>query len=409
MKTQYMTELLLQALDEIIDSGALNGKKIVLFGLNPPAFLCKQRLEERGLPTFAYVDNSPSAIQWWYHPRVAPAHHCFRGQERIPACKPDELPGEFHEEYVFLLYSKFEREMLQQLEKLGYSRERQTFVVGGFWKTEERKRAVIPEGAGTPLTQEEIKARQMEGLRYIHNLCEKHHLKYYLHYGTLLGAVRHRGYIPWDDDLDLLMMNDEMLELMELIRQENGRYGVFYAKYDDLCRHFIAKIEDRETLYHQWDVPLELFGGMIALDIFPMAGLPPISSEREDFYYDVVCRAKEYDDLIIDFPNPNDAVRKQRGACKQYVLDAMLKYDPRKAEELFTIPIKPRRPLTFYRKCWDERILLPFEGESFYAPAGYEEILTSHYGDYLTLPPESKRVSNHRTRVFQKRESSLLQ
>ena len=124
-------------------------KKIVLFGLNPPAFLCKQRLEERGLPTFAYVDNSPSAIQWWYHPRVAPAHHCFRGQERIPACKPDELPGEFHEEYVFLLYSKFEREMLQQLEKLGYSRERQTFVVGGFWKTEERKRAVIPEGAAT--------------------------------------------------------------------------------------------------------------------------------------------------------------------------------------------------------------------------------------------------------------------
>ena len=401
MKTQYMTDILFQALDEIADSGALNGKKIVMFGLNPPAFLCKQRLEEKGLPVFAYVDNNPSAIKWFNRPDVPIAHHHMYKDRRIEACLPGELPEEYKDEYVFLLYSKFEQEMIDQLKSLGY-REDQALIVGGFWKTEEIKRAYIPEGAGTPLTQEEIRERQMEGLRYIHRLCEKHHLRYFLHYGTLLGAVRHKGYIPWDDDLDIMMMNRDMLELLEIIRAENGRYGVFYTKYDDPVRHFIAKIEDRETVYHQWDIPLELTGGMIVLDIFPMAALPPILEERRDYYYDVAFHAKEYDDLTIDFPNPSKEIQKRRAYCKQYVLDALDRYDPWTAEKIYSIPIKPRRPLTFFRRCWDERILLPFEGEQFWCPAGYDEVLTTHYRDYMTLPPENRRVSNHRTKVFHK-------
>ncbi len=395
-----MTDNLLQAVDQIIINGHLQDKKIVMFGLNAPAFVCKQHLQDQGVEIFAFVDNSDVAIEQFNSPDVIPKRHHLIGKRRLKAYRPEELPEEYHDDYVFLVYSKFEQEMLDQLESLGYKRDEQAFLTGGFWKTEEEKRAYIPEGAGKMLTPEEIKEHQMAGLRYVHNLCEKHHLNYYLHYGTLLGAVRHKGYIPWDDDLDILMMNDEMLELLEIIKQENGRYGVFYAGFDDPVRHFIARIEDRETLYHQWDIPLETFGGMITVDIFPMAGMP--KGQEEEYYQHVTEYAWEYDDLTCEFPNPTKEIQDRRQFCKQYVLDAMLKYAPRESDYLFTIPTKPGH-IVFNRAFWDKKILMDFEKERFWGPSGYEGVLSTHYGpDYMTPPPESRRISIHRTTTFHK-------
>lgn len=399
MRCEYMTDILFKAVDGLLKEVDLHERKVVMFGLNAPAFVCKQYLQDRGIETFAFVDNSDVAIEQFNSPDVTPTRHHLIGDRRIKAYRPEDLPAAYHDEYVFLIYSKYEKEMLSQLLELGYEEGKQAFLTGGFWKTEEIKRAYVPEGAGAILTPEEIREHQMSGLRYIHNLCEKHQLKYYLHYGTLLGAIRHKGYIPWDDDLDILMMNEEMLELLEIIKQENGRYGVFYAGFNDPVRHFIARIEDRETLYHQWDIPLETFGGMITVDIFPMGGMP--KGEEEMFYNDVMQKAWEYDDLTVEFPNPDAEIQKRRAFCKRYVLDALAKYPASDSDYLFTIPTKPGR-LIFDRAYWDEQILMDFEGEQFWGPRGYDGLLTAHYGDYMTPPPENRRVSIHRTTIYHK-------
>lgn len=399
MRCEYMTDILFEAIDKIIADGILDNKKIVLFGLNAPAFACKQYLQDKGIETFAFVDNSNVAIAQFNSAEIKPTRHHMIGNRRISAYKPEELPKEYHDEYVFLIYSKFEQEMLEQLKTLGYEEGKQAFLTGGFWRTEEIKRTYVPNGAGTPMSSEEIKEHQMAGLRYVHNLCEKHHLNYYLHYGTLLGAVRHKGYIPWDDDLDILMMNDEMLELLEIIKQENGRYGVFYVGFNDPVRHFIARIEDRETVYHQWDIPLETFGGMMTVDIFPMAGMP--KGQEEEYYNDIMNYAWEYDDLTCEFPNPSPEIQVRRALCKQYVLDALTKYRPTESNYLFTIPTKPGR-LIFNRHYWDEKIMMDFEGEQFWGPKDYDGMLSAHYGDYMTPPPDNKRISIHRTTYFHK-------
>lgn len=402
MHCEYMTDILLRAIDEVIDSGVLKDRRVVMFGLNAPGFICKQYLQQKGIELFAFVDNGHSAVNQFNNPDIAPTFHHLIGDRRIKAYHPDELPDEYHDEYVFLLYSKYEQEMLNQLAEMGYAKDKQAFVLGGFWRTEELKRAYVPEGAGSLLTPDEIKECQMAGLRYVHNLCEKNGLKYFLHYGSLLGAVRHKGYIPWDDDLDILMMNEDMLKLIDIIKSENGRYEVFYAGFDDPARHFIARIVDKETLYHQWDIPLETFGGMMALDIFPMAGMPGGDEESLKFYFDVMKYAWEYDDLTVEFPNPDDNTLKRKLLCKQHVLDDMLKYPAWESEYIFTIPTKPGRPLIFRREWWDEQIPMEFEGEYFFGPKGYDAILSTHYGDYMTPPPENKKVSIHRTTTYWK-------
>lgn len=403
MQCTYMTDILFEELDKIIASGKLKNRKVVLFGLNAPAFLTKHHLAKRGIDTFAFVDNSGYPVAQFNNPEIKPTRHHLVNGNRIMAYRPEELPQEYHDEYVFLVYSKYEQEMLAQLDSLGYKTGEQAFLSGGFWRTEGIKRAVIPDGAGKILTPEEIKERQMEGLRYIHRLCEENHLDYYLHYGSLLGAVRHKGYIPWDDDLDILMFHEDMLKLLELVKKENGRYGVFYAAFNDPVRHFIARIEDRETVYHQWDIPLETFGGLISLDIFPMAGMPKGYDEALAFYDDVMKYSWEYDDLTVEFPDADQEIAERRAFCKKYVLDKMLEYPAKDSEYLFTIPTKPGAPLIFRRDYWDEKILMDFEGEKFYGPKNYDEILTQHYGDYMTPPPENRQVSIHRTTVFHKR------
>ncbi len=405
MRCQYMTDILFDAIDRIIESGVLKNRKIVMFGLNAPAFVCKQYLQDQGIAIFAFVDNKAAAVAQFNDENITPTFHHLIGERRLRAYRPAELPAEYRDEYVFLLYSKYEQEMIDQLKELGYDRERQVFVMGGFWRTEEIKRAYIPEDAGRQLTPEEIKERQMAGLRYIHNLCEKHGLRYYLHFGTLLGAVRHKGYIPWDDDLDIAMMNEDMLQLLKIIREENGRYGTFYVGQDDPARAFIARLEDRETCYHQWDIPLETFGGQMVVDIFPLSGMPEDEAECLQFYRDVLEYAREYDDLTTEFPNPSEEIQKRRASCKQYVLNAMLKYQAKESKYLFMIPTKPGRPLIFKREFWDEQIPMEFEGEQFLGPVGFDGFLKQHYGNYMTPPPENRRVSIHRTTVFEKKRS----
>lgn len=403
MKCTYMTDILFEALDEIIDTGVLNGKKIVFFGLNAPAFLCKQYLQDKNFNIFAFVDNYRRAIETFNNPNIKPTFHHLIGEKRIQAYLPYELPEEGKGEYVFLLYSKYESQMIEQLKQLGYDIDSQVFVVGGFWRTEEIKKKYVPENAGRELSDDEIKELQLEGLRYIHNLCEENGLKYYIHYGTLLGAVRHGGYIPWDDDIDILMSNSDMLKLIDIIKKEDGRYGIYYSAFNDPCRHFICKIEDRETVYHQWDIPIEIEGGHVALDIFPMGGMPGGEEDALAYFNEILEIGLEYDDLTVEFPNPDEAHRQRRLECRQQVLDALNKYSFEESEYVFTIPTKPGRPLMFPRKFWDERILIDFEGEKFYAPKDYDGILSLHYGDYMTPPDENHRVSIHRNKVFERK------
>ena len=70
------------------------------------------------------------------------------------------------------------------------------------------------------LTLEEIKQVELDILKYLHDLCEQHHIKYFIDFGTLLGAVRHKGFIPWDDDTDISLARDEFEKLYKVLKMK---------------------------------------------------------------------------------------------------------------------------------------------------------------------------------------------
>ena len=74
------------------------------------------------------------------------------------------------------------------------------------------------------LTLEEIKQVELDILKYLHDLCEQHQIKYFIDFGTLLGAVRHKGFIPWDDDTDISLARDEFEKLYKVLQNENHPY-----------------------------------------------------------------------------------------------------------------------------------------------------------------------------------------
>ena len=404
MNSRYMTDILFRAIDDIIARGVLDNRKIVLFGLNAPAFACKQYLSGKGYEIYAYVDNSSPAVALFNQPDAKLTGHHMSREGRIPAFAPGGLPDRYREEYVFLLYSKYEAEMLQQLSQMGYEEGKAAFVMGGFWKTEERMKAFVPENAGEEMTWEEEKAHQIRAACYVRDLCREHGLRMYVHYGTLIGALRHNGYIPWDDDMDLCMPAEDLNRLIEIIRSRNDGYQVYYAACSDPCRHFIAKIEDTSTVMHQWDIPIELIGGMV-IDIFPLGGLPGDEKEAMLHYEDIMKLGWEYDNLVVEYPEAGERIAERRNELRQTILKALVQYPFEECEYVFTIADKPGSPRVYPRRLWDQAIPVRFEGEMFDAPAGYEEFLRLHYGGYLSLPPENRRVSIHRNRIWHRNDN----
>lgn len=196
-------------------------------------------------------------------------------------------------------------------------------------------------------------------------MCKKHGLSYWLTYGTLLGAVRHKGFIPWDDDMDVAMLRDDYYQLEDLIRQELVPLGI--------------------ELYPQPNGPtlgigFQHFKTGIWLDVFPVDAYS--SSKKVDEIHDgLMVKMKAYQDYY--FPRKDsglkisdfDAYRREllNAEGQEKIFFHCLEYD---RGELLMFDEQDVFPLTD----------IEFEGFSFPAPRHYRKYLEIMYGDYLRFP-----------------------
>lgn len=248
---------------------------------------------------------------------------------------------------------------------------------------------------------EERKSLQLEMLNDIACFCEKNNIKYCLAYGTLLGAIRHKGYIPWDDDIDIHMPRPDYNRFVQAYRSENCFYEVLDQEKTVGYNLPFAKVHDKRTVIIEELYKQDKYG--IFIDIFPIDGL----KEKQQAYKSVRWRR------IL---NAKKAVINKGRAFSKNVLMLMAKVFLLPLSEKFILQ-KINRIITQYdyAKCvrvcsmcsqlaykeifdsnlFDNYIKVDFEGYKFNAPKDYDIYLRVNYGNYMQLPPKEKQVSNH--------------
>ena len=253
----------------------------------------------------------------------------------------------------------------------------------------------------------EIQQMELGIMEYIHETCQKIGVKYFLAYGSLIGAVRHKGFIPWDDDMDICMLREDYEKLQDyLIANPDERYEVMSYKNNLNYVYPFMKVQDNHTYLLEEDVRIDSNMG-IYVDIFPVDGyeddvqfknkMTKLIKKRQLSCYtfkgitntkSVLNSLLRYVSVIIFyFTNTNKYVAQIEELAKSRKVSDYEQVD-------YLIYKDMNKPV--WRREWLEQVTTgTFEGKEFTIPKNYHEILTSDYGDYMQLPPVEQRVSHH--------------
>lgn len=254
----------------------------------------------------------------------------------------------------------------------------------------------------------EMRIIQMEITEAFHSFCVENDIKYSLGCGSLLGAIRHNGYIPWDDDIDVYLKREDYDKLVHLFPQKlDDRYVFISIERNQSWYRSYGKIYDDRTLLIE---PIGKWGKQLGIniDVFPIDYVP--KNKLKWKCYDKVRRFLQYslsakitktrrnrsfwDNVIVillKFFWCLVPVRKLGLICDYY----SKKYNGKEEKYLFEASQGERVKYPFLASSFDTVIPHVFEDRVFNIMSGYDEYLTKSYGNYMQLPPENKRYTHN--------------
>ena len=273
-------------------------------------------------------------------------------------------------------------------------------------------------GHGTKLSVREIQLASLEILKCIDAVCKQEGLHYWLMFGSLIGAVRHKGFIPWDDDLDIAMPIDDYHRLMTYFVDHAEDFAplVLIKPTLGLNRPFlITRVSD--TRYKQ----IGEFGDLIPemgtfVDVYPLDGL------GSDIETALAHKERAYN-LVLLYLRANNFKYYNKSAgigkrlfkkCIAVALGSPMKYQRRLFDlcERYTynssafvsnVRWTSTPDKSIYRKQWfEETRFLLFEGLEMPVPIGFDALLRNDYGDYMQLPSKENRVGHHFYSILQR-------
>ena len=278
----------------------------------------------------------------------------------------------------------------------------------------------IEQKYGADDEQNELRALQSlewNVLKIIVNICNKNNLQYFLAEGTLLGAIRHQGFIPWDDDVDVCMPREDFSKFVAIasgelpdgyvsrLQNDTGVWGTLRVSDTN---HEIRRILDEQELH--------LF---VSVDIFPVDGFPNGKFQQRLHWINVMLRYCLFRAAQVDrvdkrkkhgfflrcaiklatlipvgkLVNEETALRRLTDTLKKYAFsnsDAVMSFYSEYSKRGVRVPstVMPKTYFGYGRSAL-------FEGEPFSVPTEAEKVLFKEYGDYMVLPPLEERRAKH--------------
>jgi len=264
------------------------------------------------------------------------------------------------------------------------------------------------------VSDSELKQIQLEILLHVDKFCKEHDIKYSIYAGTLIGTVRHHGFIPWDDDIDIMMLRDQYNKFVsEYRKREQKEHRLYAFEIDNNWTHAYAKVDDQRTLLIH-NVSSQYLTG-VTIDIFPIDKVPSDENIRRKIYFrhDLYRKLRAAKVLKIG---------KHRNIIKNLIIlvNRIL---------LYPISIKMlvgwinSKASQFENECcdycgnvvwgygrremhplsdFDDYINMKFEGYDVPVLKGYHNYLTATFGDYMQLPPKEMQIRHHDFKAYWK-------
>ena len=245
---------------------------------------------------------------------------------------------------------------------------------------------------------DEIKQIELNVLIYIDQICKKNNIRYFLAYGTLLGAIRHKGFIPWDDDIDITMPRPDYEKFVKIMKKDNSFYDLINLEISkkDYSYPFAKVYDSRTRINEPWRPMKEEIG--VYVDVFPLDGLGN-KKEKAEKRARKLLKMTKWIWYLENVKNTN---------LKGKILNVIGR---KNINRLLTIILKRNN---FYDSKYIGMVLWPddnieiieskyyldieegvFEGNIFPIPKYYNEILTNNYGEYSDYPSKEQQVPMH--------------
>lgn len=266
---------------------------------------------------------------------------------------------------------------------------------------------------GKEISLEELKILQMDILSAIHKFCEENGIRYSMACGTLLGAARHKGYIPWDDDIDIYLPRDDYNRLIKSFPNGyEGKYKLECLERDSKWDRPYAKAVDSRTTFLESGTTISLG---VNIDIFPIDDVP--DSENEWISYNK--KRKLLQDIFAlrfvqlsskrSFGKNCVIVLNRVLTCflsKRNIAKIIDNYSKRHNGKGYSKCFENIQGIfqknPFPKKLFESLVELPFEDRKYKGFSDFDSYLKAGFGDWRKLPPEEKRITHHAFKAYWK-------